>query len=59
MSWQIFRPVGLALGASTSSPQLNTFGTRYFPLFNRNTVLYLDIALDVEAAVTGLFGDRS
>lgn len=59
VSWQIFRPVGIALGASTSSPQLNTFGTRYFPLFNRNTVLYLDIALDVEAAVTGIFGDRS
>lgn len=59
VSWQIFRPIGVSLGANTTSPQLNTYGTRYFPLFNRNTSLYLDLALDVEAAVSGILGDRS
>jgi|GEM_PF-923409 len=59
ITYQLFRPIGITLGASTYSPQLNTAGTRYFPLFNRNTTLYLDISFDVEAAVSGLFGEST
>lgn len=59
ISWQLFRPIGITVGASTFSPQLNTYGTRYFPLFNRNTTLYLDLGFDVEAAVSGLLGEST
>ncbi len=59
VSYQLFRPLGVTLGASTFSPQLNTFGTRYFPLFNRNTTLYLDLSFDFEAAASGLLGEST
>ncbi|MBS1148940.1 MAG: hypothetical protein H6Q89_638 [Myxococcaceae bacterium] len=59
VSWQLFKPIGITVGASTFSPQLNTYGTRYFPLFNRNTTLYLDLSFDVEAAVSGLLGEST
>ncbi len=59
VTWQLFRPIALTVGALTFSPQINTSGTRYFPLFNRNTTLYLDASFDIEAAVSGLFGEST
>jgi hypothetical protein len=59
VSWQIFKPVGITLGASTLSLQLNSEGKRQFPLFDRNTTLYLDVSFDIEAAASGLFGEST
>ncbi len=59
VTWQLVKPIGITFGASTFSPQLNTSGTRYFPLFNRNTTLYLDLSFDIEAATSGLFGEST
>ena len=58
-TYQLFKPVGITLGASTYAPQLKLDGTRYFPLFNRHTTLYLDLSFDVEAAVSGLLGEST
>lgn len=52
VSVTLTRPLTLTLGASTFSPWWDTTGTRYFPLFNRNTTLYLDLSVDVEAAIS-------
>jgi hypothetical protein len=59
VSYQLFRPVGLTLGASTFTPGLNAQGSNLFVLFNRNTTLYLDATVDIEAAVKGILGDPS
>lgn len=59
VSWQIFKPVGLTFGASTFGGQLSSFGTYEVPFFNRNTTLYLDASFDIEAAVSGLFGEST
>lgn len=59
VAWQVFKPAGLTLGSSTFSPQLDPSGKRYFPLFNRNTTLYLDASFDLEAAVSGLLGEST
>jgi hypothetical protein len=53
-NWQITPSVGLSLGADTLGPQLGFDGRYIFPLFNRNTTLYLDASFDVEAFVSGL-----
>jgi hypothetical protein len=58
-SIQIFKPVGLTLGASTFTPGKNPEGSNLFVLFNRNTTLYLDATVDIEAAVKGILGDKS
>lgn len=52
VSWQAFKPVGFTLGAFTYSSQLGPDGRFIFPLFNRNTSLYLEAAVDIEAAVS-------
>ncbi len=54
-SWQFSEPVGVALTAFTISSQLNASGQYQFPLFNRNTVLYLDLTLNIEAITSKLF----
>lgn len=59
LSWQIIRPLGITLGASTAYQQLGTDGRFEQPLFNRFTTLYLDLALDVEATVSGILGEKS
>jgi hypothetical protein len=56
-SWQMFKPVGLTLGASTFTPGLNAEGSNKSVFFNRNTTLYLDATVDIEAAVKGILGD--
>lgn len=53
-NWQITKVVGLSLGADTIGGQLGFDGRYVFPLFNRNTTLYLDASFDVEAFVSGL-----
>lgn len=59
LSWQMFKPVGLTLGASTFTPGLVAQGSNLFVLFNRNTTLYLDATVDIEAAVKGILGDQT
>lgn len=54
-SWQFSQPVGVALTAFTVSPQLGASGTYTFPIFNRNTVLYLDLILNIEAITSRIF----
>lgn len=54
-SWQFSQPVGVALTAFTVSPQLGASGTYNFPIFNRNTVLYLDLILNIEAITSRIF----
>lgn len=57
-----FQPVdmvGLTLGAFSFQNQLDTTGQYIFPLFNRNTVVSLDVSLDIEAAVTSLTKEKS
>ncbi len=51
-SWQAFDAVGFSFGASTFQRQLGDDGLQRFPLFNRETVLYLDATVDVEGAVS-------
>lgn len=53
-NWQVTPSVGLSLGADTLGPQLGFDGRYIFPMFNRNTTLYLDASFDVEAFVSGL-----
>ena len=59
VSWQIFRPIGVSLGANASAPQLSSMGRYDSQQYFLNTSLYLDLARDVEAAVSGILGDRS
>jgi hypothetical protein len=54
VNYQAFKAVGFSLGSYTLSPQLTTDSQYYFPLFNRNTSLYLEASFDVEAAVSSL-----
>lgn len=51
-TWQTWDSVGFTLGAFTFSPQLGPDSRFIFPLFNRNTVVSLDVTVDVEAAVS-------
>jgi hypothetical protein len=55
VSWQFTKPVGVALTALTYGGQLAYDGTYIFPLFNRNTTLYLDFTLDIENVTSRLF----
>jgi hypothetical protein len=57
--WQFSKPVGVALTAFTIGPQLNTDGTYAFPLFNRNTVIYLDLTLNIEAITSRFTSSQS
>lgn len=59
VSWQAFKNVGFSLGAWTFTSQLGEDGRYQFPLFNRNTTLYLDATLDVEGAVSSLIKKSS
>ncbi len=54
-SYQVTKPLGLTLSASTFGGQLGDNGQFVFPLFNRNTAISLDLAIDVEAALTSFF----
>lgn len=59
VSWQAFRAVGFSLGAWTFSNQLGEDGRYQFPLFNRNTTLYLDATFDLEGAVASFRKEKS
>ncbi len=48
VTYQAFDAVGFTLGAFTFANQIGADGQRVFPLFNRNTVVSLDVTLDVE-----------
>jgi len=54
LSWQFSKPVGVSLTAFTLGNQLDSNGKYQQPFFNRNTTIYLDLILNVEA-VTSLF----
>lgn len=49
VSYQAFDTVGFTLGAFTFSNQLDTQSRYIFPFFNRNTVVSLDMSVDVES----------
>jgi hypothetical protein len=59
VSWQAFKTLGFSLGAWTFSNQLGEDGRYQFPLFNRNTTLFLDATFDVEGAVSSLRKEKS
>jgi hypothetical protein len=44
-----WKPVSIGLGVSALNPQLAPDGSRYAPLFNRFTTVYLDFRVDVAA----------
>jgi hypothetical protein len=46
--------LGISLGAETGNPQLKADATYERPFFNRNTVVYLDLTLDVDGLVQQL-----
>jgi hypothetical protein len=52
-------PIQLALGYSTFSPQLKPDSTYYNPFYNRYSMLYLDVSLEVEGLVALLTGEDS
>jgi hypothetical protein len=54
VSWQFTKAVGVSLTALTIGGQLAADGTYIFPLFNRNTQMYLDFTLDVETVTNRL-----
>jgi len=59
VSYQAFKAVGFSLGAWTFSNQLGEDGRYQFPLFNRNTTLYLDATFDLEGAVSSFRKEKS
>jgi hypothetical protein len=59
VSYQAFKAVGFSLGAWTFSNQLGDNGRYQFPLFNRNTTLYLDATFDLEGAVSSFRKEKS
>jgi len=46
--------LSLGLGAETGNPQLKANGTYERPFFNRNTVVFLDLTLNIDGLVTQL-----
>jgi hypothetical protein len=59
VSYQAFKAVGFSFGAWTFAPQLGEDGRYMFPLFNRNTTLYLDATFDLEGAVASFRKEKS
>lgn len=59
VSYQAFKAVGFSFGAWTFSSQLGANGRYQFPLFNRNTTLYLDATFDLEGAVSSFRKEKS
>jgi hypothetical protein len=51
-SWQLTKPVSLTFGSWTVAGQPGADGQYVFPLFNRNTTVYLDASFDIEAAAS-------
>ena len=57
-----FRPLEalrVGFGASTTHPELAPDSTRYTPFFNRYTVFYLDLGLDIAGLVDSFSAPRS
>jgi hypothetical protein len=54
-----FDALEIGFGAETLAPQLADDSTYYFPLFNRSTVLYLDLRLKVDGLVDMIRGASS
>lgn len=59
VSYQAFKAVGFSAGAWTFSNQLGENGRYQFPLFNRNTTLFLDATFDLEGAVSSIRKEKS
>lgn len=53
-TYQVLPQLGLTLGAWTYSDTLGLDGRYEFPLFNRNTTIYLEAAVDIEATVSSV-----
>ncbi len=51
VSYQVTKPLSLTFGVSSFGGQLGDNGQFVFPLFNRSTSVFLDAAIDVEAAL--------
>lgn len=49
-----FRALSIGLGAETANPQLKANATYERPFFNRYTVVYLDLTLDIDGLVQQL-----
>jgi hypothetical protein len=51
VTYQAFDTVGFTLGAFTFDSQLDTQSRYRFPLFNRSTVVSLDMSIDIESFI--------
>ena len=51
--------VSLSLSSYSFTPQLTNDSVYYFPLFNRNTSLYLDATFDLEGFVSLFHKEKS
>lgn len=52
LSYDVLDELSISIGASTLSGQPSTDGERRSPFFNRDTTLYLDLGLNVEALIS-------
>ncbi|HWV39754.1 MAG TPA: hypothetical protein VN033_14890 [Vulgatibacter sp.] len=53
-SYLLFDDYQLSLGINTAAPELAPDSTRYFPVLNRYTVVYLGLGVDVDALASKL-----
>lgn len=53
-SYAVFGDFQLSLGLNTAAPELAQNSTRLFPLFNRYTVAYLALGVDIDALASKL-----
>lgn len=53
-SYTILGDFQVSLGANTAAPELAPDSTRYFPLFNRYTVVYLGLGVDIDSIASKL-----
>jgi len=54
VSWQTWDTVGFTLGAFTFDSQLDTQGRYRFPVFNRSTVVSIDMSVDIESLIRNI-----
>ncbi|MBL9038884.1 MAG: hypothetical protein JNG84_10240 [Archangium sp.] len=58
-SWQINKQVSLTAGSWTFSSQLGADGRYLFPLFNRDTTLFIEAGVDIEQTIAALLPKKS
>jgi hypothetical protein len=57
LTFQPIKALGIAIGAATTNALLDTDSTSETPFFNKNTVVYLDLRLDIAGLVSQIQGE--